>query len=459
MQYQSDDDLGVAGNAFRDYVLVPLAERVDAAGVFQHTSGIHDSIRDLANYELPTTISAGPFESVVQYFSEPISRPVEPPRLVGIELNPGPPKVANKLHKLQNEIKQETQALHQAAKAVSKQHPPARNKPQSNPQNSLKNPVSVATAYSSNMKIGKPKIVRNSDDSVTISHTELVNLVAGTATWTTTGVPMQPGLGSTFQWLSSQTAGWEKYKWNKLEAIYVTRCGSNISGTVMLIPDYDAADPAPLNELAAASYHGASDDVPWKNQFAVLDMKRSKELFLRNGPLSANLDIKTYDFGNLWIATTDGSVASWGKVFIRYTVTLYNSQVIQLPNTGGTITADNAVVALAPATPLAGGVITPGSYIQSIANGNVVSLVNLIPGQKYFYAAYLTGTGLTAVNTAWTNFTASTNVGDNMGTATFMADSYVFIATSQTATITVSGTGTTVTFSQFYFCPLNSTTR
>lgn len=450
----SDDELPAiskwAGEAFNDYVLLPLAGELERHQLDSYSTGFDKSIRDFANSGFGSEIHFGPIDSFVNWIHptpEPYKfKPSQP--LVGVELNPGPPK-GGLSKPLQPPTKQPQQAkapvhTNQVRQSVEMKKP------------SIETPQSIAVAYSSGMKIGKPRIKRNSDDSVTISHTELVTLVSGTTNFTATSIAMQPGLGGTFTWLASQTAGWEKYKWDSLSAIYVTRTGSNTNGTVMLVPDYDAADPAPLNEVAAASYHGASDDVPWKNQIVHLDMKRSKELFLRNGPPGPNLDIKTYDFANLFVCTADGTAVNWGKVFIKYTVTLYNSQVITLPNTGGTATASAGLDAT---NTLVNATITPGSYITSVTTNNTLQLTNLIVGQKYMYVGGLTGTGISVINTPISGFNVSTNVQNDVGSGTGMFDMYILIATAPTATIGLTGTATTVTFAQTFFAPINSTTR
>jgi hypothetical protein len=402
------------------------------------------SLQALANYEIPSTIHAGPFEPIVQYFSRDH---VPAPPLVGIETNPGPPKKTNQmLKKLAAEVKQATQPKTQGKK---KQQQRQRHNKQS-----VSNPPFVAAAYSTGNSVGKPIIVHNNDDSVTITHRELIAQVSGTVNFTSSTISIQPGLSSVLPWLSTQCLGWEKYRFIYLRAQYLTRTGSQTPGTMMLVPDYDAADAAPTTQTAASTFHGATDDVPWKNQDVNFDMKRSRELFIRAGPLSANQDIKTYDFGNLYICTADGTAVNWGKVYLEYKIMLINSQASVPTNVGGSITGGGTML---PATPL-GTVptIANGSFISSIS-GTTVNLSNLTIGQEYYMVTFVVGTGLTAVNTAtFVGLTLRSNVANDLGTAAAMADINTVVASAGTGSFTFTATGTTVTAASVTFCALSN---
>lgn len=99
----------------------------------------------------------------------------------------------------------------------------------------------------------------------------------------------------------------------------------------MLIPDYDAADSAPVSELIASAYDDVTEDCPWKDQCCKLRVAAmfpmGPKKFIRTTALSANQDIKTYDAGNLFVGTIDGTAIPWGKLWIEYDVTLYSPQL------------------------------------------------------------------------------------------------------------------------------------
>jgi hypothetical protein len=188
---------------------------------------------------------------------------------------------------------------------------------------SFSRPQSVAAAYSSQMSTRMPSVKRL-NDRVRITHQELIGSITGTVTFTQSqGFALNPGLPASFPWLSSQAQGWERYRFHSLRFCYYTRTGSNTPGSMMMVPDYDAADVAPVSEQIASAYKDVVEDAPWKNICCDLPQASLNALgptkFIRIGALSANEDIKTYDSGNLFVFTTDGAAVSWGSYGLSMT--------------------------------------------------------------------------------------------------------------------------------------------
>lgn len=213
----------------------------------------------------------------------------------------------------------------------------------------IKGQTAVAAAYSTGQLSRSAKITQLKD-SVRIVHRELVAGVTGSLAYAVpTTLALNPGLPASFPWLSTQAQGWERYRFNRLKYCFFTRASSATAGSVMLIPDYDASDSAPLSELIGSSYEDVSEDVPWKD--IVCDLRPSAlhaigpSKFVRVGALAANQDIKTYDAGNLFVATLDGAVTSWGKLWVEYDVTLMTPQL--QPGGTGVISAIHSLGALA----------------------------------------------------------------------------------------------------------------
>lgn len=193
--------------------------------------------------------------------------------------------------------------------------------------------VSAAAAYATGTDSGQAQI-RATRDSCRVVHRELVTSISGGGTSAFTVAAtliLNPGINATFQWLSSLATNWEMYRFNSLRVRYLTRCGTGTAGSVLLAPDYDAADPAPSTEQVASSFLGTVEDSPWKDLTLNLRPAEMHALgpkkFVRSVALAANLDIKTYDAGNVFICTVDsGAAAGWGKIWIEYDVTFYSPQ-------------------------------------------------------------------------------------------------------------------------------------
>jgi hypothetical protein len=275
---------------------------------------------------------------------------------------------------------------------------------------------SVAAAYATGQSQSEPLISRG-PNFVRIVHKELLCNLVGTANYTVSNsFPLNPGMTTFLRWLPTQAVGWETYHWNKIEFKSLTRTGSNVPGSIALIPDYDASDPAPTDEFSASSYKDLVEDVPWKDICCKLPSSRlhplGKQLFIRYGAVS-NTDIKTYDAGNLFITTTDGTAVAWSKVWAYYDVTLYTPQLppggaVAMQNilhiTGITETTANSFPnqtitgnAGLASVPVTGNIITfnvPGRYM---INYNTESTTNTVGSSPTL------GGGATYVTTYYAN--------------------------------------------------------
>jgi len=265
---------------------------------------------------------------------------------------------------------------------------------------------------------------------------------------------LNPGMSSTFPWLSTQAQAWESYRFNKLRFCAYTRCATSVPGSLMLIPDYDAADAAPATEQIASSYEDVEEGVPWKDSCAVLKPAAMHALgprkFIRQGALSANQDIKTYDAGSLFVGTTDGTAVNWSKLWVEYDVTLFTPQ---LPSGGayvGTMLHTQSLTAPTTAAPLGATVTTvpvsnsPCTFagqVLTFTKTGVFSIVyNAIAGTSVTGAAGFSlganvtalltfGTaGVTIVGSGTTNYTCQMLVSVAAVNSTVTINNVTFVA-------------------------------
>lgn len=234
---------------------------------------------------------------------------------------------------------------------------------------------SVAAAYATGQSF-QPPLIQSTRDSSRIVHRELVASITGSAAFAVPiAMPLNPGLQSSFPWLSTQAQSWETYRFNKLRYCYYTRTGSQIPGSVMLVPDYDALDTPPVSEQIASSYDDQQENVPWKD--IKCDLRPSSMFsqgprkFVRSGAPPAGSDLKTYDAGQMFVATVDGTAVNWGKLFVEYDITLYTPQLPPggLPNQGLHITSATNTTGNNFSTP----VISAGSSPIAVLAANTLT--------------------------------------------------------------------------------------
>lgn len=187
--------------------------------------------------------------------------------------------------------------------------------------------VSVAAAYQ-RQQVSLPPKIFSKGGSTRIIHRELIGTISGSDDFAVAlSLPLNPGMASTFPWLSGRAIGFERYRFNVLKFEFFTITGSTTPGEVLLSPDYDAADAAPADERSASENVDTETCAAWSETKccalkanALHAMGPSK--FVRGGPLAANLDVKTYDSGNMFVCVQNGSNVKWGKIWVEYDVEL-----------------------------------------------------------------------------------------------------------------------------------------
>jgi len=194
------------------------------------------------------------------------------------------------------------------------------------------NSTSVAAAYSAPIKNNRPKISYGENGrSCRVQHKEFIQNVSGTPGFTVAlFLALNPGLAGTFPWLSNIANNFEQYRVRMMRFCYLTRTGTNIPGSVLMAPDYDASDAQPLSEQILSNYAEIVEDAPWKDICCILRPAGMHALgpkkFVRNG-LVPGQDLKTTDVGTFVLATVDGSAVNWGKVWVEYDVEFFAPQL------------------------------------------------------------------------------------------------------------------------------------
>jgi len=198
---------------------------------------------------------------------------------------------------------------------------------------------SAPVIQSRTVRTGRP-YVSSSDSSgdgrVFIRHREYVSDVFGSVDFAVQGFPINPGIPSLFPWLSTIANRYESYLFRKLRFEYETSASSMTPGSVMLAVDFDAADSAPSSKQQLMSYHNAVRSGAWEEccyRSDGPDLKKfGVQRYCRSSPPGPNLDIKTYDVGNLFLATKGESDTSViGELYVDYDVELMTPQIAEAP--------------------------------------------------------------------------------------------------------------------------------
>lgn len=275
--------------------------------------------------------------------------------------------------------------------------------PKPNPQ---KRTAFAPAAYATPQVVKEPRIVASRAGTV-ITHREYLGDITGSVAFDLDkSLDINPGLASTFPWLSTQASGWEQYRFRKLDFEVVTRAPTTVTGGVYLAPDYDVLDADPNSELQISTYRDTVEDAAWKDQVCRLDpsamFPMGPRKYIRSG-LVSSADLKSYDAGRFYVATVgQADTSAVGKLWASYIIEFF---VPQTDNLVAPAVRDFAQFNLSTGQSITTNVATTAAYDETVTNavGVVNSLGHFtLPRGNWLVYAEVEVSGGTAASQALT---------------------------------------------------------
>jgi hypothetical protein len=190
-------------------------------------------------------------------------------------------------------------------------------------------------------------MMHKTDQSVIIRHRELVGTIKGSIDFVLQEkFPINPGMASTFPWLSAIAKNFTEYEFKGLVFHFVTTSGHAISstnsalGAVILQTDYRATDSQPTSKITMVNEYWANECIPSEDFCHPIECNPKENPFnihyVRAGPIPAGDTLLMYDMGNTYVATQGmQAVNPVGDLWVTYEVVLkkpvVSSNVESLP--------------------------------------------------------------------------------------------------------------------------------
>jgi len=246
-------------------------------------------------------------------------------------------------------------------------------------------PVAIATR-----RTGKAAAMTNlSDGVVRIKHRAFIKPISSFSTFTADKLSCNPGISGSFPWLSKLARKYEMYRFTSLKYSYRSVAATSTPGVIMLSFDYDAADDVPNTKSKQAMTIPNAESNSWTNVDLVVKPD-SNWRFVRPGVLGANLDVKTYDFGNLIYSSVYGSGIVTGELYVEYTVEL------KRPSEGATDSGSQRFNSTNFSSPFSLPVLPSGFIPFEYGSVNTLSFIT---SGEWLFTISATGTGLTSAPT------------------------------------------------------------
>jgi len=181
-------------------------------------------------------------------------------------------------------------------------------------------------------------VVRGNGNSKTVTHRELLAVVAGSDAFTIFSGEINPGIYGSFPWLSNEALTYEMYSWRFLGYEYEPSCSTTSTGVVMLAVEFDPTDPLPENENGFMNLCDAVQGPVWSECKYVCNpmnlSRQYKNKYVRFGTVPSS-DIHSYDCGKFMYATIgQANTTVIGRIFSRYSCEFYIPNLPSLAERG-----------------------------------------------------------------------------------------------------------------------------
>lgn len=316
-----------------------------------------------------------------------------------------------------------------------------------------------------------PPAMRNTMVSTIVRHREYIQDIQGTTTFTNTSFNINPGLASSFPWLSQIAANYEEYEILGMVYEYKTLSTESINststalGAVVMATEYNTLNSPFVNKQQMENYEFCSSAKPSLSIMHPVECDPHQSpitrLYTRTGAIPTGSDQRLYDLGNFQIATTgmQSGVANTviGELWCTYEIQFYKPKLTT--GLGLELLCDHVSITTAPSTSAyfgttpvlsgnssigctyttATGVIQFPSFIEE---GNFLLLIEYTGSSGTWSFPTVNATGLTIVSGLWVGGANNTYV-NGPSTGTSMTYAAIWKVTSAAPKFTLS-TGTFV---------------
>jgi len=273
----------------------------------------------------------------------------------------------------------------------------------------------------------KGAVFGNGGRAVRITHKEYLGDIIGSTAFTSRIFYLNPGLESTFPWLSPIAGRYQEYsivgmvpEFHSTSATALNSTNTAL-GTIMMTTQYNPLRPAFSSKMECENYQYSTSGPPSQDQMHPIECASGEapldHQYIRTGAVPAGEDARFYDYAYLQVSTVGmQAAANIGELWISYDIELYKPAIdsgqldgLYSSISNGAYTTASNVLGSVQTTPYgnlpmeitatAGGwdsiVIDP-----SITAGRFVVVISWVGG----VAAALSYPGLTATNATLQNF-------------------------------------------------------
>ena len=164
-----------------------------------------------------------------------------------------------------------------------------------------------------------------------VCHREYLGDILGTAAFTNTAYPLNPGIPTTFPWLSTIADNYQEYKFHgvifEFRPLITDFVTGGAPGVVIMATNYNADLPVYTTKQVMENSEFAVSVKPTNTLIHGIECSPEQTdpiiKYVRNGALATGQDLKNYDWGNFQFATQSNPIQNLGELWVSYCVEFY----------------------------------------------------------------------------------------------------------------------------------------
>lgn len=164
-----------------------------------------------------------------------------------------------------------------------------------------------------------------------VCHREYLGDILGTAAFTNRQYPLNPGMSSTFPWLSTLAASYQEYKFHGLvfefRSLITDFVTSGAPGVIVMSTNYNADAPVYTTKQQMENAEFAVSTKPTINLMHGVECADKQTIlpqrYVRSSSPPSGQDLRLYDLGNFQFASASNPIQDLGELWVSYCVEFF----------------------------------------------------------------------------------------------------------------------------------------
>lgn len=237
-----------------------------------------------------------------------------------------------------------------------------------------------------------------------VCHREYLGDIAGTAAFNNNVYPLNPGISTTFPWLSTIAQNYQEYKFHgvifEFRPLITDFVTNGAPGVVVMATNYNADAPPYDTKQSMENSEYAVSVKPTRELMHGVECATVQtvlpQLYVRSGNPPAGQDLRLYDLGNFQFATQTNPIQNLGELWVSYCVEFFKP--ILPTDVGGNVLSGYVDRGLAtPAAPF-------GTVARTAPTGDLLLTIGTTsltwfaqPGNYYYVSIFWEGSAAVAI--------------------------------------------------------------